>query len=533
MLAKIWTEPIAGFDPWAHPGDALFYPRLAKWACDWFPQNLTHFEGEFAGKPFELLPWQKKLVGHLFGWLNPDGTRRFRTLFLYVPRKNGKTTLAAGLSLLLFAEDGEPGAQIYVGAKTREQAGILYDHAATLLNAETIERCGLQIPTGKNARKMYCDEYNSVLRAVSRDAGSMQGYNPSVGIIDELHVQPDRKLTEAFIKGMMARKQPLMAYLTTAAEEGENACNEELHAAIQVRDGVVVNPSYFPVIFAADEKDDISDEAVWIKANPSIGYATKLENIRKEFSEINGSIEKLISFKRYILNMHTKASAAWVDLAYWDENSGNINPEELTGQKCFAGIDLSSTSDITAIVLYFPESKAILPRFFVPKETARRKLEYEYWEKKGLLKIAGGDCINDVEVEQEILQLAADYNILQLAYDPHGMAHMARRLTDQGLEMVPFRQGTLSMNEPTKLTEKMILQKELQHGGNPVLRWMITNARTVQDNNGCVRIAKENKDSPRKVDGVVAMIMAIGQWMKFDIEDNANKSVYEERGLRV
>ena len=532
MLAKIWTEDIAGFDPWKNTGGALFYPRIAKWAVDWFPKNLTHFEGDCAGQPFELLPWQKKLVGHLFGWLNPDGTRRFRTLFLYIPRKNGKTTLAAGLADLLFAEDGEAGAQIYAGAKTREQAGILYDHAATLINSETVERCGLNIPKGKNARKMYCDIYNSVLRAVSRDAGSMQGYNPSVGIIDELHVQPDRKLIEAFVKGMTARRQPLMIYLTTAAEEGENVCNEELHVAEQVRDGVIVNPSYFPAIFAAPDDADISDEKVWIAANPSIGYATKLENIRKEFEEINGSIERLASFKRYILNQHVKSNRAWIDLAYWDACGGEFDDTELNGQECYGGIDLSSTNDITALVLFFPASKKIFARFFVPRETARKKLEYDFWRGKGLIKIAGAECINDNEVAAEIKALSQRFNVLAWAYDPHGMAHMAKELTDAGLVMRPFRQGTLSMNEPTKLTEKMILQKEINHGGNPVLRWMMTNARTMQDNNGCIRIVKENKDSPRKVDGVVAMIMAIGQWMKTEIEESGERSVYEERGLR-
>ena len=531
MLAKIWRNEIAGFDPWMHPGDALFYPRIAKWAVDWFPQNLTHFEGDMAGQPFELLPWQKQLVGHLFGWLNKDGSRRFRTLFLYIPRKNGKTTLAGGLANLLFAEDGEFGAQVYIGAKSREQAGILYDCAASLLNPETIDRCGLTIPSGRLSRRMYCDRYNSILRAVSRDAGAMQGYNPSVGIIDELHVQPDRKLAEAFQKGMMARRQPLMAYLTTAAAEGDNPCNEELRIAEQVRDGIIVNPSYFPVIFAATAADDIGSEETWRKVNPSIGYATKIENIKKEFNEIQGSIERLASFKRYVLNMPTRATQAWVDLNYWDACSGSIDIETLNGKRCFAGIDLSSTNDITAIALYFPDSCAVLCKFFVPKETARNKLEYDYWQSKGIITIAGGECIDDNEIADELLRLSRQYDVIQWAYDPHGMAHMAKRLTEQGLDMQAFRQGILSMNEPTKATEKMILQGKLIHFGNPVLRWMITNARTVQDNNGCVRIAKEYKSSARKVDGVVAMIMAIGQSMKFEIENESKFSIYEERGL--
>ena len=534
MLAQIWREKLAGFDPWRNTGGALFYPRLAKWACDWFPENLVHFEGEWAGRPFELLPWQKQLIGHLFGWLMPDGTRRFRTLFLYVPRKNGKTTLAGGIGCFSFTEDAEPGAQIYIGAKTREQAGILYDHATTMLTAGCIERNGLTIPKGRLSRQMFCEENHSVLRAVSRDAGSMQGYNVHTGIIDELHVQPDRKLIEAFKKGMIARRQPLMIYLTTAAEEGENPCNDELLIAEQVRDGVIENPSYFPVIFAAPENADPGDEALWRAVNPSIGYATKIENIRQEWSEIQGSIEKLASFKRYVLNMKTKSSRAWVDLNYWDAsgNGAEITPDALAGRECFAGIDLSSTNDITAIVLYFPAERAVLCWFFVPRETAKKKIEYDFWKSKGFVDVAGGDCIDDNEVEKRVRELAEKYQIKQVAYDPHGMAHMARRLAEAGLDMQPFRQGLLSMNEPTKETEKMVLRGELVHFGNPVLRWMISNARTMEDNNGCVRIAKESKMSPRKVDGVVAMIMAIGQWIKSEISEEKTKSVYEERGLR-
>lgn len=530
MLAKIWTEPIAGFDPWRDTGGSLFYPKLASWACDWFPANLVHFDGELAGQPFELLRWQRQLVGHLFGWLNLDGTRRFRTLFLYVPRKNGKTMLAAGLALLFFAEDGEPGAQVYVGAKTRDQAGILYDYAAAMATSDLVERDEIEIPRGRNARKMFCRGWNSVLRAVSRDAGSMQGYNPSVGIIDELHVQPDRKLATAFQKGMMARRQPLMAYLTTAAEEGDNACNDELHMAEQIRDGLISNPSYLPIIFAASEKDDYSSEAVWKRVNPSIGNATKLENIRKEFSEINGSVVRLDEFKRYVLNMRTKSTRAWVTLTAWDQCRNDIDLESIKGQRCFIGIDLSSTCDITAIAKFFPDSKSVLMQFFVPKRTAEKKIEYEFWRNKGLLEIAGGDSIDENQVERMILDSTAEYKVVEAEYDPHGMAHMAKRLSDAGLPMRPFRQGTLSMNEPTKAVEKLIINGELCHFNNPVLRWMISNARTIEDNNGCIRIAKENKDSPRKVDGVIALIMAVGGWIKTEIEEN--KSMYESGGLR-
>ena len=450
----------------------------------------------------------------------------------------------SALATALFIADGETDKKVYCAASVKEQAGLVFQDAVYMTQQTGINPADLRGTGDLSRKKVYYMPTRSMLTAISRDARTNEGIEPSVAIIDELHVMPDGQLIDVLRKGMVTRRQPLLIYLTTAAHQGENICNDELDFARRVRDGQLDAPGYLPAIFEATESDDWRDEKTWFKANPGLGETIRLDRFRQEFQKAQESPALEREFKRLNLNMQGRSTDQWIDLEDWKLCPQDIDPSQLLGEKCTLGIDLSSTRDITALVLYFPKFNALLPYFFVPRQTMNERDDYRIWQRQGLLSEAGGAAIDENEVRRKIWELIGGYDeerrtrikglyrCRAIAYDPYRMSALSQKLREvDEHEVFPFRQGFLSMAEPTARMEADILEHRLRHFGNPVLTWMVSNAKTQTDPKGNTMLAKEHRDSKRKIDGIVAAIMAYGVYLRPEVQGLFNDDNYEVRVL--
>ena len=529
-VAAKWRRPVAGFDPWRDPGGAKFHQEVARRVTGFFPEHFRHSKGEYAGQPFKLEPWQELVVGHTFAWKNPDGTRRFRKVFVYVPRKNGKSTLAAGLLLVIFTADGEAGAETYCAAADREQAALVFKESCSMVNQDPAPIQDVRVYT--SYRTMEAAASNSVCRVLSSDAATKHGLNPHGYVVDEVHAQKKPDLMEVLETGVGARRQPLGIYLTTADFARPSPCNEMVDYARKVRDGIIDDPQFLPVIYEAAVDADWKSERVWKQANPNYGVSLKKEYMRQQCRKAQNNPSFENTFKRLHLNIQTEQETRWFSLDDWDAAGDACEVEDLAGQECFGGLDLSNTMDITTIVLYFPAQQACLGWFWVPEQTREQRIEYEMWERQGFVECTRGAVIDYKFVRAKILEIAAQYAVRDIGYDPYNANQIVLELSDEdGLPMCEFRQGFLSMNAPSKELERMVVTHQLTHFGNPVLRWMASNVAIKEDPAGNIKPVKPARNSPLKIDGIVGLVMGIGRSMAPDDEDGP--SVYEEKEMLV
>ena len=541
-----FRRELAGYDPWRSvPAGCAFYPKRAKEWCAFFERHLKLARGDgFMGKPIRLMDYQALLIGWLFGWLYEDGRRRYDTVFVYIPKKNGKSAFTSALAAALFIADGETDKKIYCAANVKKQASLVFNDAVYMT-----ENCGIDVNqlrgVGDLSRKeVIYSPTRSLLTAISREAKNTEGVEPSAAIVDELHTMPDGLIVDVLRKGMMTRRNPLLIYLTTAAHQGENICNDELEFARRVRDGKLDAPNYLPVIYELREGEDWKDEAVWRRVNPGWGITIKPERFRQEFKLALDNPRKELEFKRLNLNLQGKGAENWIDAADWEACPNDIDPATLLGEPCTMGLDLSAVHDITALVLYFPKQNALLPYFFVPRQTADERDDYKIWARRGLLTICGERCISEDEVRAKIQELAGGYNeetrqrvkglyrVVGIAFDPWRMSALSAKLREvDELNMVAWRQGYITMAEPTAALEREIVEHKIRHFGNPVLAWMIGNAVAKVDPRGNTMITKDEKMSKRKVDGVVASIMAYGLAQKPEIKEELDDTPFSIRYL--
>lgn len=498
-----------------------FDEEAADRVCHFFERCITHTTGELAGKPFYLIDWQRDLLRKLFGWKRPDGTRRYHVLFLMIPRKNGKSTLAAGIALYLLLGDREPGAQVYSCAADREQARIVFKEAASMLRASPH-----LLPLCKNS--IFTDHIrslslNATYRTLSSDAGTKHGLNPSGIIFDELHTQTSRDLYDTMHTAVGARRQPLEIYITTAGNRRHSICYDLYDYACKVRDGRVNDDKFLPVIYESLPEDDWTDPAVWAKANPNLGVSIKKDYIRDECAKAQVTPGYQNTFRQLHLNQWVEQETRWLDVKRWDEGGGSLHwnefPEFLRGRRCFGGLDLSTTTDITANVLMFPpenddEPWYILPKFYIPKENMKKRsqrdrLPFEEWVAMGAINATEGNMIDYRFVKNDILAMAEKYNVVEIAYDAWNSSQIVIELADEGLNMVQFRQGYGSLSAPSKLFEGLIAERKIAHGGHPILRSMVCNVARKSDPAGNIKPDKEK--SRDRIDGIVAAIMGLGR----------------------
>ncbi len=491
----------------------MFDKVLAQLAIDWFPHYLRHVKGrKWNNVPFELLPWQADIIGPLFGTLKEDGSRQYKTVYVEIPKKMGKSELAAGVALQLLFADGEPGAEIYGAAGDREQASIVFDFAAEMVrrNKKLKSRCKILETT-----KRIMHKNGSFYRVLSAEAFSKHGYNPHGIIFDELHTQPNRKLWDVLTEGASdARTQPVIFAITTAGYDRHSICFEMHRYAEQVRDRIIIDPTFMPVIYGAANEDDWLDEEVWKKVNPSLGVTIDIEKLREAAKLARQIPAKENNFRRLRLNQWVKQHVRYIPMEKWRRCGEPFNPKILEGRSCWAGLDLASIIDLASLVLMFPVDDLIyvLPFFWIPEETADQrfyqdKVPYPEWIKQGYIKATRGNSIDYDTIELDIGRLADTYHIEQIAFDRWNATQITQHLAGEGLDVVQFGQGWKSMNAPTKELLRIILNEVLRHGGNPVLDWNADNLEAAQDAAG--NFKPDKKKSTEKIDGMVALIMGL------------------------
>lgn len=537
-LAEI-IRLIPGYDPYATAGDCWFDVDAAQHAIDFFQHPtdgvLRHIEGALKGERFVLEPWQQAITANIFGWKRKDSqgrvVRRYREVLVFVPRKNGKTPWAAALGLYVLACDDEQGQQNYIAAADREQAGMLFRHAKGMVELEPelsdrFRTYGGRAEAGQSRSIVY-EKKGSFLRVISADAESKHGGNSHLILIDELHAQPNRELVDVLITSTVSlnRKQPLIVYITTADYDRESICNEKYDHACKVRDGILTDPSFLPVIYEASRDDDWTSPKTWKKANPNLGVSVSEEALARECKRAQETPSYVNTFLRLHLNIRTQNDVAWMDMHAWD-SCGAHEPiawrdqmlREMEGRECFAGLDLSTTTDLTALVLAFPEDDGylLLPWFWIPSENMeqrkkRDRVDYSTWARQGFISATSGNVIDYDVVRHDINELAKKYNIREIACDRWNATQIITQLAGDGLTIFPYGQGFKDMTAPTKELERAVMSGTLKHGSNPVLRWNASNVTVETDSAGNLKPSK--KKSTERIDGIVAACMGIGRAM--------------------
>lgn len=509
-----------------------FCEQTATRAERFFTQLLTFVEGEKAGKPFALEEWQRKIVRDIFGWLRDDGTRRYRIAYIEVPRKNGKSSFASGIALYLLLCDKEQRPQVYSCAGDRDQARIVFNAARAMIEK------GSQPLQDKAELRQYqikARANGGWYEACSADAYRGHGLSPHGIIFDELHVQPNRDLWDAMLSGRGARRQPLVVAITTAGHDRSSICWEMHQRAKAAIANPEADPTFYAVIFGADEKDDWKSEEVWRKANPNLGVSVSLEFLREECTAAQHNPAHENVFRNLYLNQWTQQAIRWIQLDAWDKCQSDITLDEFAGEPCWASLDLASTRDINSLSLLFRREQDyhVFNRYWMPQtprdiKARADRVTVENWGKQGLIRQTEGDVTDYRVIVDDIIELMERFELQVLAYDPWGPARaMAQMLVQSGFpedKLREFRQNIGSFAAPSKEFERRVGNATIRHDGDPVLRWMVGNVAAFRDNNDNIRPSKHR--SADKIDGVVTTIMSLGLAMA----EMQSGSVYETSG---
>ena len=503
-----------------------------------FIENLCHTKGKWAGKRFWLLPWQEQLIRDIFGIVKPDGYRQFRTAFVEICKKVGKSELAAAVALYLLYADNEPSAEVYGAAADRQQASIVFDVAKQMveMSPALLKRSKLMTATKRIVNYGNSGYY----QVLSAEVGGKHGFSVSGLVFDEIHTQPNRQLYDVLTKGSSdARQNPLHFIITTAGTDRHSIAYELHTKAVDILEGRRVDPTFYPVVYGLKDDEDWEDEANWYKVNPSLGYTVDIERLRDTYREAKQNPADEVTFKWLRLNMWVSSTVAWIPDAIFMKGNEEIDLAALEGRDCYGGLDLSSTGDITALVLVFPprdedEKYILLPFFWVPEETIPQRVKaasvpYDIWERQGYLLSTEGNVIHYDFIEKFINDLAEKYHIVEIAVDRWNATQMIQNLEGDGFTMIPFGQGSASMSGPTKDFYRLLMEGKIIHGGHPVLRWMAGNVVVDTDPAGNIKVTKAK--SKEKIDGIVAAIMALDRCIRNQTEPQG--SVYDERGLLV
>lgn len=497
-----------------------------------FINALTHTKGEFAREPFNLRPWQERIVRELFKINTRTGLRQYRTGLLMIPRKNGKSELAAAIALYGLLADGEIGAEVYLAAADRDQASLVYHVMADMVRNDPYLESQLEIV--ESQKRLVYRKTGSICRAISSEAYTKHGFNASMVIADELHAWPGRELWDVLVTSQGARKQPLVFAISTAGFDRHSILFELYDHACKVRDGLVTDPTFLPLLFEMPKEADWKDEREWKKCNPALGDFRSLEEMRVMAARAKSIPAQENTFRRLYCNQWTEQAERWIPIALWDAcKAAPAEPERW--RQLYIGMDLSSTRDLTALVGVLPDSEGdgfdVIAKFFVPRNNMRHRAErdrvpYDQWEREGYIQGTPGDVVDYEYIRREIWKWSEMYDLREIAYDPWNATDLVTRLQDQdGFTCIKMGQGLRAMSAPTKALEAAVASGKLRHDGNPVLRWNMGNVAVEQDHDGNLKPSK--KVSTEKIDGVVALALAMDRVARRP--DPA--SVYETRGV--
>ncbi len=506
-----------------------------------FIGHLQHTKGEWAGYKFGLLPWQiDDVIRPLFGTLREDGGRQFRTCYIEIPKKNGKSELAAAVALLMLCADGEASPEVYSAAADRNQAALVFDVAATMVeNDPDLSKVLKVLRAGRVIRNR---RNNGIYRVLSSDVKTKHGLNPSAVIFDELHAQPNDELWRVLTAGTdYARRQQLVFVCTTAGPYNvESIWWRVREKARQIRDGIIEDPTFLPVLYLADpEKDSEDDEELWKRVNPSLGRIFDLEKIRRDYEQAKNDLTELEDFKRFRLNIPSKHVKRWMPMDAWDRCRGEVDPETLRERPCYGGLDLSTKIDLAAFALLFPprddtERWETIIRAYCPEDTVAQRAKqdrvpYGKWVQQGFITATPGNVIDYDYIKRDVVRASEEWDLRECGFDPWNATHLATDLdNNEGILMVEVRQGAKSLSEPAKDILKIALEGKLKHGGHPVLRWCTDNLVMIPDANENIRPVKDK--STDRIDLFVALLIA---WSRALPNIVTMESVYEHRGIIV
>lgn len=484
----------------------------AQRAIFFIEEYCRHVKGPLAESPLRLAPWQSEIVRRLFGCKTADGLRQYRFLWLEVPRKSGKSTLAAAIALYLLIVDPEPGAEIVVASGTVDQASVTFDIARRMVETDPdlSEVC-------KVVRRAirYKD---AIFRLVSSRFDTTQGTNVSGLILDDVQTQTSRDLHDLLVAGTAARQQPLVIYLAAAGSDRHSLAWQLHEYAQKVANGTIDDPTWLVNIFAASEDDDWRDPEVWQRVHPGLDLTIPRSFLEQEAHRARQTPGFVNAFRRLYLNVWTEGSSRWLDMKKWDAcGPATIDPRRLRGRACRAGLDLSTTTDLSALVLVFLDDDGgytLLPFAFCPNDTIRErsrrdKVDYVLWRDQDYLIATEGNTIDHAAIRRKILELADLYDIEEIAFDRWNASMLISQLIEDGLTCVPVGQGASSLNGPSRELERVVSAGLLRHGNQPVLRWCAGNAVAEMNPAGEIRPAK-NK-SIERIDLLSATLMGISR----------------------
>ena len=509
-----------------------------------FYENLKHTKGRFYGKPFKLLPWQETIIANVYGTVNEAGVRQYKYIYIEVPKKNGKSEMVAGAGLYHTFADGERNGEVYGCAADRQQAKIVFDVAVDMIDQSPALKKRTKLTLSQN--KIEDKISGTFYKVVSAEAYTKHGLNVSTVIFDELHAQPNRDLFDVMTFGAGdARLQPIWWFITTAGDDPDRVSIgwEQHEYAEKILSGDVIDSTWYPVIYGY-QGDDIYNEDNWRVANPSLGHTITIESVREaaEKAKNRPADERLFRWLR--LNQWTTTKlTTWLPLSLFDETVGEWSIEDMVGWDCYVGMDLSSTTDLTALALIFPPQQdaddwRVVWRAWIPAENMRDRIRrdhvpYDEWLKGGWLYATEGNVIDYTAVEDEILSLASIYNIIEIDSDPAFATMLLQRLMAAGLDCVPINQYFAVLTDPMNQTEVMLKDGEITHEANPVARWCFGNTSIAKNGNGLIKYVKETKGGSvvrrKRIDLTTAWICGMVRALTYEHV----KSKYEEGDLLV
>lgn len=489
----------------------------AQIAIDFFENVLQLTEGEFAGKPFLLQPFQKFIVGSLFGWKGDDGYRRFRTAYIEIGKGNGKSPMAGGIGLYMLTTDNEPGAEIYAAAVTRDQAKILFADAEKMGQRAEDLSAELEFTVNNIAHP----QSQSFFRAISAEARALDGKRVHAALIDEVHEHPNAMVVDKMRAGTKNRRQALIFEITNSGYDRLSVCYQHHIYSLQVLEGILVDDSWFGYVCQLDEGDDFTDEAVWPKANPGLDTILPRKYLREQVNEAKGMPSKLNIVLRLNFCVWTNQADRWLDMDAWDKCGDPVDALALKGRSCWAGLDLSTTTDMTALALVFePDADDVvdvLMYYWIPEEhmierVRRDRVPYDQWVREGYVEMTSGNVVDYDVIRERVNQLLMEgYNVRELCLDPWNATQITTQLMGDGFEVVPIRQGFASLTSPSKELERRVMEGTLRHGMNPVLRWNAANVAIAQDPAG--NIKPDKSKSTERIDGVAAVVNGLSRML--------------------
>ena len=514
----------------------VFNPNHAQKVINLF-SKLKHYKGEFAGKPLVLEPWQQSIIWVVYGWRkgSADGPRRFQQVYLEIPKKNGKTTMLAGIGTYHFGFDGESGAEVYTAATKKDQAKLCFSDIKSFIENNVILKREFDI----QQNKILWHRNQSKIEPLSKESNTADGFNPSMAIVDELHRHTDASMVNLLVNSMATRVQPMTMEITTAGDNKQSVCYKHREYTRNVNRRKFTDESWFGLIYTIDDNDDWRNPDSWAKANPNLGTGKSVEYLQRMVRNATNDPTNENDVKRYHFNIWVGANEKWISETNYIKIQKHIPDHVLIsdGVEVVAGVDLAAVSDFNALVLTFAnEYEGWTHQKFwfwctkdkIDDRVERLNMDFHQWVSQGYLKEVPGNVLDVDTISDDILAICQKYRVERLAYDRRLALHgTIQTLANFGVEVIEQKQDIMSMSYPTKQLERMILSEKISHEPNPVMSWMMENVLIYRDANDNVKIHKGK--SHEKVDGPVAAVMSLAE--KLDQNDNSNFDEYNDRGF--